>query len=82
MKRPRLIVGSALLGLSLVPWIVSPFVPFLGMRAELAGTVIGGLIISAELVGALAVWVLGREAYQAIRQRLRDCEWMRPPWRT
>jgi hypothetical protein len=71
VRRGRLVLGSALLGLSLVPWVVAPVVPFLGFEPARAAVLIGGLVGSAELIGALAVAVLGREACTALRARWR-----------
>ena len=64
-------LGSALFGLSLVPWAVAPIVPFLGFEPTHAAALVGGLVVGAEAIGVLAVAVLGREAYGALRARLR-----------
>ncbi|MFQ5416833.1 MAG: transporter suffix domain-containing protein [Myxococcota bacterium] len=68
MRRRRLIAGWVLFGLSLLPWAVAPVVPFLGMPATRTMAAIGALVVGAEVVGALAVLVLGREAYAAFRR--------------
>jgi hypothetical protein len=64
-------IGAALLVLSFVPWAIAAIVPFFGLSAERVVATMGGLIVGAEIIGALAVAVLGREAYQSIRARLR-----------
>lgn len=67
--RGRVALGVVLLVLSVLPWIAAPFVPLLGLpAAELAG-VVGALLLCAEVIGALAVLVLGREAYEHIKSR-------------
>lgn len=70
--RRRIAFGVVLLVLSLLPWIAAPFVPLLGLpAAELAG-VVGALLVAAEVIGALAVLVLGREAYEHIKSRFKS----------
>ena len=69
--RIRLAIGIALLVLSFVPWGIAAAVPFLGFSAERAAAAMSGLVIGAEIIGALAVVVLGREAYLAIRAKIR-----------
>lgn len=64
-------LGGALFGLSLVPWGVAPVVPFLGFEPARAAALVGGLLVGAEVIGALAVAVLGRKAYQELRGRWR-----------
>jgi hypothetical protein len=64
-------LGGLLFGLSLVPWLAAPVVPFLGFEPARAAVWIGGLLGGAELIGALAVAVLGREACTALRARWR-----------
>ena len=71
-SRRRIALGVVLLVLSVLPWIAAPFVPLLGLPAvELAG-VVGTLLIGAEVIGALAVLVLGREAYEHIKSRFKS----------
>jgi len=70
-SRTRWRIGVALLVLSFVPWAIAAIVPFFGLSAERVVASVGGLIVGAEIIGALAVVVLGREAYQSIRARLR-----------
>ena len=70
-SRMRWGIGFALLVLSFVPWLIAVVVPFLGWSAQRVVAAMGGLIVGAEIIGALAVVVLGREAYQSIRARLR-----------
>ena len=71
LKRLRLAVGVGLLVLSFVPWIAAAIMPFVGWSAGTVAASIGGLIVVAEVVGAVAVVVLGHEAYGTIRARLR-----------
>lgn len=72
MRRSRLVLGSALFGLSLLPWAVAPVVPFLGFEPAQAAALVGGLVVGAEAVGLIALAVLGREAYDALRARWRS----------
>ena len=72
LKRLRLTVGVSLLVLSLVPWMVAAIVPFVGSSPGTVAASIGGLIVIAEVIGAVAVIVLGQEAYGTIRAKLRQ----------
>ena len=71
LKKLRLAVGVGLLILSVVPWIIAAIVPFLGSSAGSMAASIGGLLVTAEVIGAIAVVVLGREAYATLRARFR-----------
>ncbi len=71
LARDRLILGCVLLGLSLVPWAVVPFTPLLGLPAGQLASVIAVLVIGAEIMGLIAIAVLGKEAYGHIIRRLR-----------
>ncbi len=71
LGRGRLVLGCVLLGISVVPWAVAPFTPLLGLPGGQLASLIAGLLIGAEIVGAVAVAVLGREAYTRITRRLR-----------
>ena len=62
LGRDRLALGYVLLVLSIVPWLVVPFTPLLGLPGSQLSGVIGVLVIGAEIAGAVAVAVLGREA--------------------
>jgi hypothetical protein len=70
--RRRIALGVVLLVLSVLPWIAAPFVPLLGLPAGRLAGVVGMLLLSAEVIGALAVLVLGREAYEQIKSRLKS----------
>ncbi len=70
-KRVRLAIGVGLLILSLVPWIVAAIMPFIGSSPGTVAASIGGLIVTAEVIGAVAVVVLGQEAYGIIRGKFR-----------
>lgn len=69
--RGRIGLGCFLLGLSIVPWAVAPFTPLLGLPAAQLASVVAALLIGAEITGAVAIAVLGREAYARITRRLR-----------
>ncbi len=71
LQRLRLAVGVGLLVLSFVPWIIAAIMPFVGSSPGTVAASIGGLIVIAEVIGAVAVVVLGHEAYGAIRAKLR-----------
>ena len=71
MSYGRFVLGCALFVLSLVPWAVAPVIPFLGFETTRAATLVASMILGAELIGVLALSVLGREAYAALRARLR-----------
>ena len=70
--RRRIALGVVLLVLSVLPWIAAPFVPLLGLPAGQLAGVVGMLLLGAEVIGALAVLVLGREAYEHIKSRLKS----------
>ena len=72
--RGRLVLGGILLVLSIVPWAIAPFTALLGLPVGQLASVIAALLIGAEIIGAAAVAVLGREAYVRIRRRLRRRE--------
>ena len=71
LARGRLVFGCVLLVISIVPWAVAPFVPLLGLPTGQLASVVAALLIGAEIVGVIAVAVLGREAYANITRRLR-----------
>ena len=71
LTRGRLVFGCALLVISIVPWVLAPFTPLLGLPADQLVGVIAALLIGAEIVGVVAIAVLGREAYIRITQRMR-----------
>ncbi len=71
LGRGRLVFGCVLLVISIVGWAVAPFTPLLGLPARQLASVIAALLIGAEIIGAVAVFVLGREAYARITRRLR-----------
>ena len=75
--RGRLVLGCILLVLSIVPWAIAPFTALLGLPVGQLASVIAVLLIGAEIIGAAAIAVLGREAYVRIRRRLRRRE--KPP---
>ena len=75
--RPRILLGGGLLALSLVPWAIVPFVPLLASSTERLAVGIGGLVIVAEATGAVALLILGREAYEAIKSG----DWLPRAWR-
>ena len=68
--RGRLLWGCVLLILSIVPWVVAPFIPLLLPTSQVAG-VIAALLIGAEIIGVAAIAVLGKEAYSRITRRFR-----------
>ena len=67
-KRVRFAIGVGLLILSPVPWIVAAIMPFIGSSPGTVAASIGGLIVTAEVIGAV---VLGQEAYGIIRGKFR-----------
>ena len=69
--RGRLVFGCALLFFSIVPWVVAPFTPLLGLPAVQLASVIAALVVGAEIIGATAMVVLGGEAYARITRRFR-----------
>jgi hypothetical protein len=69
--RRRLVFGCALLLFSIVPWVVAPFTPLLGLPAGQLASVIAALVVGAEIIGAAAMLVLGGEAYARITRRFR-----------
>ena len=71
LGRDRLILGYVLLVISMIPWVVVPFTPLLGLPRSQLSAVIAALVIGAEIVGAIAIAVLGKEAYDRIVSRFR-----------
>jgi len=57
--------------LSLLPWLAVAAIPFLDVSAGLAAGIAGTLIVSAEVVFVLAIMVLGKDAYDRLRRKLR-----------
>jgi hypothetical protein len=55
----------------MIPWVAIPFTPLLGLPESQLGAVIAALVIGAEIIGAIAVAVLGKEAYDRIVIRFR-----------
>lgn len=68
--RGRLVFGCVLLGISIIPWVVAPLTPLLGLPAAQFASVVAALLIGAEIIGAVAIVVLGKEAYTRIKRRL------------
>ena len=62
-------LGVALMASSIVPWLLLPLVPFLPLSAAQAGTLAGGLLLSAELIFWPGLALAGRDAWQAARAR-------------
>jgi hypothetical protein len=69
--RGRIVLGCALLVLSIVPWAIAPLTPLLGLPGGRLAGAIASLLVAGEILGALAIAVLGREAYDRIKHRLR-----------
>jgi len=69
MNRPRLVLGSVLFALSLLPYAAVPVVPFLRLSTARAASSIGAIVVFAEAMGLLAVFVLGTEGIVAIKSR-------------
>jgi hypothetical protein len=67
VSRRRLIAGGVILAISFAPWFGVPLVPFFGLSIENSAYAVGGLILLAEILGGLALLVLGREGYLAVR---------------
>jgi hypothetical protein len=57
--------------LSILPWAIAPFTALLGLSTGRLTSVIAVLLIGAEIIGAAAIAVLGREAYARITRRRR-----------
>ena len=77
-------MGSVLLGVSLLSLAVAAFVPFLELSFGSKAAAIGALAAGHEVFGWLAVLVLGREAWPALRRwwlQLRGTQPKRPPAR-
>ena len=70
MNRSRLVLGSVLIVLSLLPYALVPIVPFVGLSAVRATASIGIIALVAESLGLLAVVVLGTEAARAMKDRV------------
>jgi hypothetical protein len=70
-RHRRLVFGCVLLLLSVIPWAIVPFTPLLGLPNGQLASVVAALLIGAEIIGAVAIAVLGRESYLRITRRLR-----------
>ncbi len=64
-------VGWALLGVSLVPWLVAPVLLLVDGPTIESLSVGLGLFIVGEGVGAIALLILGREAIGKVLNRFR-----------
>ncbi len=69
--RARHAFGWLLLVASLIPWVAAPFVPLLGLPTEKLGGVIASLLIGGEILGVMAISVLGKDAYSRLTRRFR-----------
>jgi hypothetical protein len=65
------VLGCVLLVLSILPWAIAPFAALVGLPTGQLASVIAALLIGAEIIGAAAIAVLGREAYARITRHLR-----------
>lgn len=67
----RLKVGVVLLCLSIIlPVVGVPLVALLGLPAATVATVSGALLVSAEVLGLVAVAVMGKSGYAYIKNRV------------
>lgn len=71
-KRPlRFKIGVALLVLYPFLYLVVPIAPFLPLETAAKAAVVGAVIGAAEVVLLIAIALMGKEAYDAIRSRIR-----------
>ena len=66
----RTVVGSTLLVLSAVPWLLLFAIPRLGVSVGMGAAIATGLIVSAEVLFFASIAVLGKEAYDRLKTRL------------
>lgn len=67
----RLKLGISLLGLSIfTPLCGIPLVTVLGMSAAQTATISGVLLVGAEILGLIAVAVMGKDGYAFLKQRV------------
>ena len=67
----RLKLGVALFGLSIVlPVLGVPLVAATGLSAATVATVSGAMLVSAEVLGLVAVAIMGKSGYAYIKNRL------------
>ena len=67
----RLKLGVALLGLSIaLPVLGVPLVAVIGLSATTVATVSGALLVGAEVLGIVAVAVMGKSGYAYIKNRV------------
>ena len=51
-------------------WVAAGVVPFLSLTLSTKGTIIAADLVAAEVVGLLGLALVGKEAYQAMKDRL------------
>ncbi len=67
----QLKLGVALFGLSiLLPVLGIPLVALIGLSAETVATVSGVMLVAAEVLGLVAVAVMGKDGYAYIKNRV------------
>ena len=67
----RLKLGVALFGLSvLLPVLGVPLVAVMGLSAETVATISGAMLVGAEVLGIVAVAVMGKSGYAYIKNRV------------
>jgi hypothetical protein len=67
----RLKLGVALFGLSIaVPMIGVPLVAVMGLSATTIATISGAMLVGAEVLGIVAVAIMGKSGYAFIKNRV------------
>ena len=67
----RLKLGVALFGLSiLLPVLGIPLVALMGLSAATVATISGALVVGAEVLGVIAVAVMGKSGYAYVKNRV------------
>lgn len=70
-KPLRFQIGIGLLVLYPLLYLIIPIAPFLPLDAGSKVAVVGGVLAGAEAILLLAIALVGKETYQAIKARLR-----------
>ena len=66
----RFRIGVGLLVIYVLMWVAAAVVPFLPLTLTAKGTIISVGLVAAEVVGLLGLALVGKEAYQAMKDRL------------
>ncbi len=64
-------IGYITFGISMLVWLMIPFVPFLGFSVGKAAGITTGLIIAGEITFYLSIFLIGKEFLVKIKNKFR-----------